>query len=157
MTSPFKAAPTLTVGFSLGIWLFCCSMPGFLSQNAGTVCGAVLGNAAWLCSVYSLVLSLMKLQLSCESEPTPKLSDLWVGKITVSWCCGASGQTLSRQRGMVLRTLFPAEGWFLDASQLFPEKQSKHFADPFLLFFFLQRTGKFPHFYEHLNVKVVLK
>lgn len=89
MTSPFKAAPTLAVAFSLGIWLFCCSMPGFLSQSAGTFHGAGLGNAAWLCSVYSLMLCLMKLQLSCESEPTPKLIDLWVGKnhsFMVLWC-----------------------------------------------------------------------
>lgn len=96
MTSPFKAAPTLAVGFSLEIWLFCCCMPGFLSQNAGTLHGAVLGNAAWLCSLCSTVLCLMKLPLSCESEPTPKLTDLWVGKITALWYCGASSQTLSK-------------------------------------------------------------
>lgn len=76
MTSLFKVAPTLAVGFCLGIWLLFCPIPGFLSQNAGTLHGAVLGNAAWLCPVYSLVLCLMKLQLSCESEPTPRLTGL---------------------------------------------------------------------------------
>lgn len=155
MTSAFKVASTLAVGFSPGIWLFCCSVPGFLSQNAGTQHGAMLGNGAWLCSLYSMVLCLMKLQLSCESEPTPKLIDLWGGKITAPWCCGASSQTLSRQRGMILRTLSPIEKWLLGCFSAVT--CPGHFADPFLLFSFLQRTGKFPHFYEHLNVKVVLK
>lgn len=135
MTSPFRVAPALAVGFSLGIWLFCCSMPGFLSQNAGTLHGAMLGNAAWLCSLYSMVLCLKKLQLSCESEPTPKLTNLWVGKITASWCCGATGQTLSRQRGMILRTLSATEWWLLGCFSAV--SCSGHFADPFLLFSFL--------------------
>lgn len=58
MASPFKAAPALAVA----------SLGGFSDsvapcQNAGRLHGAVLGNAAWLCSLYSLVLCLMKLQL----------------------------------------------------------------------------------------------